>query len=173
MDPTMASIIIFAGNFAPLNWAYCDGSSQSIANNTALFSLLGTTYGGDGQVTFNLPDLRGRVPVGTQGKTSLGEMAGSENVTLLSTNLPSHNHGVTVSVVVSANAPDNSGDPTRLLAASPSKIYATSGSPAAGNLGGHQLSVGVAGSSAPVSIMQPFLAVNYIICVEGVYPSRN
>ena len=72
MDPTMASIIIFAGNFAPLNWAYCDGSSKSIANNTALFSLLGTTYECDGQVTFNWPELRGRVPVVTQGNMSQG-----------------------------------------------------------------------------------------------------
>src|SRR5262245_42833413 len=97
MDSFIGSIILFAGNFAPRGWAFCQGQILSIAQNTALFSILGTTYGGNGQTTFALPDLRGRVPIGTgQGpglsNIDLGEQSGSENVTLLASNMPPHTH---------------------------------------------------------------------------------
>ncbi|HEX2898890.1 MAG TPA: tail fiber protein, partial [Bacteroidia bacterium] len=108
MDPTLSEIRIFAGNFAPLSWAFCNGALMSIAENTALFSLLGTTYGGDGQTTFALPDLRGRVPVGTgQGAGlsfwDLGEVEGSEGVTLILSQLAAHNHTATASISQKAN----------------------------------------------------------------------
>src|SRR6478672_10112699 len=96
-EPFLAEIIMFAGNFAPRGWAFCQGQILSIAQNTALFSLLGTTYGGNGQTTFALPDLRGRVPVGTgQGpglsNYDLGQVSGSESVTLTVSQMPAHNH---------------------------------------------------------------------------------
>src|SRR5947208_9160321 len=96
-EPYLATVAMFAGNFAPRGWALCNGQIMSIAQNTALFSLLGTTYGGDGVTTFALPDLRGRAPVG-QGQgpglsnLSLGESSGTENITLISANMPIHNH---------------------------------------------------------------------------------
>lgn len=105
MEGYIAQIILFAGTFAPRGWAFCQGQILSISQNTALFSLLGTTYGGNGQTTFALPDLRGRAPIGTgQGpglsSISLGQMAGTENVTLLITQLPAHTHTVTVNPVL-------------------------------------------------------------------------
>src|SRR5689334_14491352 len=100
--PLLASIAIFAGNFAPRGWALCNGQILPIAQNTALFSLLGTTYGGNGQTTFALPDLRGRAPIGTgQGpglsNVDLGQVGGTENVTLLTSNMPMHNHSLNAS----------------------------------------------------------------------------
>src|SRR5690349_13883210 len=99
-EPFIGEIIMFAGNFAPRGWAFCQGQILSIAQNTALFSILGTTYGGNGQTTFALPDFRGRVPVGQgqgPGLSSyvLGEVSGTESTTLLTTNMPVHNHGLT------------------------------------------------------------------------------
>jgi microcystin-dependent protein len=177
----MATIMIFAGNFAPGGWNFCDGSLQSIANFSALFSLIGTTYGGDGQTTFGLPDLRGRVPVASNngatgpGLTAiqLGESGGSTQVTLTSTNLPAHQHPVTVDML-SANAPqDGSNAPTGILAIAARNIY-TNPALADGKLNGVNAgNVLPAGSSAPFSIMQPYLALNYVICMEGIYPSRN
>src|SRR6188472_303063 len=98
-EPFIGMIVMFAGNFAPRNWAFCDGQLLSIAQNTALFSILGTTYGGNGQTTFALPDFRGRVAVGTGtgpglSNISLGEVAGEASVTLISTQMPQHNHTI-------------------------------------------------------------------------------
>jgi microcystin-dependent protein len=181
MEGTMAEIRMFAGNFAPRAWFFCQGQLLSIAQNTALFSLVGTTYGGDGQVTFGLPDFRGRVAVGTGNGAGLpsvvlGEMAGTPTTTLLSINLPAHNHQVTGNVTPRASGDLGSAE-------SPESAF-----PAGGNNGSKpysatadttmqaiqiNLPTTVAGSSAPVSIMQPYLGMNYIICSEGIYPSRN
>jgi microcystin-dependent protein len=108
MEGTIGEIRMFAGNFNPRTWAFCQAQLLPIAQNTALFSILGTTYGGNGQTTFGLPDFRGRVAVGTgQGpglpNVQLGEMAGTTTVTLLSTNMPAHNHAVTGTVTMQAN----------------------------------------------------------------------
>lgn len=181
MEGTIAEIRMFAGNFAPRNWAFCASQILSIAQNTALFSLLGTTYGGNGQTTFGLPDFRGRVAVGTgQGpglpNVQLGEMAGTPTTTLLTTNMPAHNHTVTGTATLKANndAP-NSTDPTgRYLAAS--NIYTNqAGDIANMNAGAMSLALtsGIAGGSQPFSIMQPYLGMNYIICLFGIFPSRN
>src|SRR3954470_11528121 len=111
-EPFIGEIVMFAGNFAPRNWAFCQGQLMSIAQNTALFSLLGTTYGGNGQTTFGLPDLRGRVPVG-QGtgpglaNVILGESAGETNHTLISTEMPMHNHLVSAANTSDATSPAN------------------------------------------------------------------
>lgn len=180
IEPYLATVTIFAGNFAPRSWAFCDGSLQSIANNTPLFALLGTTYGGDGINTFALPDLRGRSAVGTgQGpglpNYILGEMAGSESTTLIVSNLPAHNH-VVMSITGSPGAFDNGGNQNtpggnipaditnRYTAANPDGQMAPTISNGVS---------GVAGGSTPVSNLSPYLAMNYIIAVEGIFPSRN
>jgi microcystin-dependent protein len=181
MDPYLAQVIIFAGNFAPRSWMFCHGQLLSIANYTALFSLVGTTYGGDGQVTFGIPDLRGRVPVG-QGTRSggatydLGQEAGTEQVTLLTSNLPMHNHPITVTASVGVSgAGATADDPDgALLTTTNAPFYATGA--AVGHLAGTApgtVAIGPAGSNASFSNRSPYLAINYIICVEGMYPSRN
>jgi microcystin-dependent protein len=179
MEGTMAEIRMFAGNFAPRAWFFCQGQLISIAQNTALFSLLGTTYGGDGQVTFGIPDFRGRVAVGTgngAGLTSvqLGEMAGFNTTTLLSINLPAHTHQVTGNITPRAFADiGNQESPeNNFPAGSATKPYNATADvnmqPIPVNL-----PTSIAGSSSPVSVMQPYTGMNYIICSEGIYPSRN
>lgn len=181
MDGYIAEVKMFAGNFAPRNWAFCQGQIMSIAQNTALFSLLGTTYGGNGQTTFGLPDFRGRVAVGTgQGPglpvVQLGEMAGTNSTTLLVTNMPAHNHPITGTATLKGNNDAaNSSDPTgRYLAAS--NIYTNqNGDLANMNAGAVSLSLssGPTGGNQPFSIMQPYLGMNYVICLTGIFPSRN
>jgi microcystin-dependent protein len=180
MEGYIAQILLFAGNFAPRNWAFCDGSIQGIAQNTALFSLLGTTYGGNGTTTFALPDLRGRVAVGAgngPGLTprTLGEVGGTETVTLTLGQLPAHTHPATATASVGvSNSNANSDDPDgSLLTTTGSTFYAT-GTPT-GHLGGVSASatIGIAGSNQPVSVQSPYLALNYVICMFGIFPSRN
>lgn len=180
MEGTIAEIRMFAGNFAPKNWAFCSNQIISIAQNTALFSLLGTTYGGNGQTTFALPDFRGRVAVGTGTgpglpNIQLGQVAGTPTVTLLSTNMPAHNHAVTGTVTVQANN-DTGGitdDPTNRRLASTSNYSGNvdalvNMAPCVVNL-----TTAVSGGSQPFSIMPPYLGMNYIICMFGIFPSRN
>jgi microcystin-dependent protein len=171
MTPILGEIRIFGGNFAPKGWAFCNGQLLNISQNSALFSLLGTTYGGDGRVTFALPDLRGRAPIGFgQGpglsSYALGEQGGTEAVTLLVTEMPTHNHALGAnsangtSTVAQNNVPatsasrDNQYSPTVNATMSPTAI-------------------GPAGGNEPHENRQPYLAMNYIIALEGIYPSRN
>jgi microcystin-dependent protein len=170
-DPFIGEIILFAGNFAPRGWAFCEGQLLSIASNSALFSILGTTYGGDGRTTFALPDLRGRVPLGPGtgpglSTRALGQRSGQENVTLTTGQLPSHTH------TANAHAGNGSSDnPTGLLPAqNPAGIpeYAAGANAAlAAN------AIGNTGSSQAHNNMQPFLGLNYIIALVGTFPSRN
>jgi microcystin-dependent protein len=170
-EPYIGQIILFGGNFAPLGWAYCDGSVLSIADNSALFSLIGTTYGGDGIQTFGLPDLRGRAPIhrgqgpGLQNYDQ-GQKAGSETVTLQVTQLPAHNHGV--SVGASNNAPSTTRPAGAVYAAS---TMFTDAANAGGSLGA--VTVAAAGGNGAHDNMEPYLALNYIIALEGIFPSRN
>ena len=192
MEDYIASIKIFAGNFAPRGFMFCQGQLLSIAQNTAVFSLLGTTYGGDGRTTFGLPDLRGRVPIGTgQGSglsnIVLGQAAGTENTTLNMYNLPTHNHSVnpTTNVKVSNKVGDSSDPRDKVLAegaqigsgpnATKLKPYVTYNSTDTnnGDLAGVTGSTGAVGGSQSFPIMQPYLGVNYIICLQGIFPSRN
>ncbi|GAB4191467.1 MAG: tail fiber protein [Roseiflexaceae bacterium] len=181
--PMIAEIRMFAGNFAPRSWAFCQGQILSIAQNTALFSLLGTTYGGNGQTTFALPDFRGRVPVGTgQGpglpSVNLGEMSGSPTHTLIITEMPAHNH-VIQSTLNGTSATANSGNPGDSIPATSSSLslYISSSvnpplnRPFASTVISNVCNI--AGGSQPFSIMQPYLGMNFIIAVEGVYPARN
>lgn len=172
MDSLLGQIILFGGNFAPQGWAFCNGQLMSIAENTALYSLLGTTYGGDGQVTFALPDLRGRAPVHSgQGNgltdREIGESSGDEEVTLISTEMPMHTHQVNPQytntpgqINPANNYPSNLG--------APNAVYGSSGDGAMGSA----IST-MAGASQSHQNMQPWLCINYIICTEGIYPSRN
>jgi microcystin-dependent protein len=175
MNPTLSEIRMFAGNFAPLYWKFCNGQLMSIAENTALFSLVGTIYGGDGQVTFGLPDLRGRMPVGTGTgpglpNVDLGEMAGSENVTALSTNLPAHMHSISYAVPATEEDANLSAGAGNVLATAAFNAYATGSGVTTGPI---MVTLNPNGSNAPIPVLQPYLAINFIICVEGIYPSRN
>lgn len=168
----IGEIKMFAGNFEPRGWAFCDGRLLSIAQNSALFSILGTTYGGNGQTTFALPDLRGRTPVGFGegpglSPKYLGEQFGSEAVTLTISQMPAHSH--TVNAVTSEG---NSNLPTNSLPANTKtldKEYSTEQPNTTMKTG----MIGVTGSNQPVNVTQPSLGMNYIICLEGIYPSRN
>ena len=167
----IGEIRMFAGNFAPKDWAFCQGQLLSISQNTALFSILGTTYGGDGRVTFALPNLSGRVPVGVgQGagltNRQLGEMSGTETVTLTTAQMPAHSH--TVNAVT---ADGNQNLPTNNLPAN-TKTLDKEYSDANANTTMNPTMIGVSGGSQPFGVMQPSLGMNYIICVNGIYPSR-
>lgn len=158
---------MFAGNFAPRGWAFCNGQLMAISQNAALFSLLGTTYGGDGITTFALPDLRGRAAIGVgQGpgrqQRDLGEAGGAEQVTLTTANLPAHNHTVAV------RAADGS---TKLPTQGYNATGGGYGTPATGTAPAD--TIGVTGGNQPIGNMPPFLAISYIICLEGIYPSRS
>ncbi|HTN37316.1 MAG TPA: tail fiber protein [Arachidicoccus sp.] len=181
MEPFLAQIMLFAGNFEVRGWAFCDGRLMSIAQNSALFALVGTVYGGDGVTTFGLPDLRGRSVVGMGNGPGLtprviGELSGSENTTLLMPNLPAHTH-----TLMANNAVSNAATPgsTVVLSQGPTtgagpsahtgNIYSTN----AVNTSLSLSSIGVSGNNQPFSIMQPYLVLNYQIALEGVFPSRN
>ncbi len=170
MEGTIGQILLFAASFAPRNWAYCQGQILSISSNTALFSILGTTYGGNGQTTFALPNLAGRTAVGVGtgaglSNVSLGEMAGTPSTTLTTATMPAHTHQL-----VAASNSGNAQIPTgALLATNTDNSYAATGPLVAMNNG----SVGMTGSSAPFNNMQPYLGMNYVICLFGIFPSRN
>lgn len=182
MEGTIGEIRMFAGNFAPKNWAFCQGQIMPIAQNTALFSILGTTYGGNGQTTFSLPDLRGRVPVGPgQGPGlspyQLGEVSGSENTTLLVTNMPAHAHtfNATAGMACHTGAGNADSPATNIPAGSASDENYSAASSADAAMAPISISgnTGPAGSSVPFSNVQPYLGMNYIICLFGIFPSRN
>lgn len=167
-EPFLGEIRTFGGNFAPTGWALCDGRLLSIAQYSALFSLLGTTYGGDGKVTFALPDLQGRAPMhwgSGPGLTprDIGESAGSSTVTLIQTEMPAHTHAGEASLS-SASALSPSGNvlgDAALYAAPP---YTTAMSP---------MAIGVTGGSQPHENMMPYLGVTFIIALQGIFPSRG
>lgn len=169
-DPYIGELKLLPYNFAPKGWAFCQGQILSIAQNTALFSLLGTTYGGNGQTTFQLPDLRGRVPISTgQGPGlspyDLGQVGGSETTTLTSGNLPVHTHQVRAT---SEDA--NSAQPgNNLPAAVGAGAY---GGPDPDTTMSASM-IGPAGGNQPFNNVQPYLALNWCIALVGIYPSRN
>jgi len=181
IEPYLGNVTVFAGNFAPRAWMFCQGQLLAIAAYDALFALLGTTYGGDGQNTFALPDLRSRIAIHAGQGTGLsnyvlGEMGGVENVTLMSIQMPLHTHSLlTMTVRQAASTASTSGidNPTNAYPASGSMVFSNSTD---GNNMGSYSSIGstpIAGSSQPISILQPYLAMNFIIAVEGIFPSRN
>jgi len=178
-EPFIAEIIMFGGNFAPRGWAFCEGQLLPINQYQALFSILGTTYGGDGRTTFGLPDLRGRVPMhpGTgPGLTTyrLGQKAGVEQVALTTNQIPSHTHTATAAV----NATDNSGDaetPGGNVWAKKARDddYSTAAPDVEMKAGAVEVTVANAGGGGAHENRQPYLAVNFIIATIGTFPSRN
>ncbi|WP_300976852.1 phage tail protein [Flavobacterium sp.] len=180
VDPYFGTVTIFGGNFAPLNWMFCQGQLLSINEYSALYALIGTTYGGDGQNTFALPDLRGRRGIHYGQGPGLptyfiGETVGAEQTTLLSVNLPMHNHGNPVLT----GTPQGSTDTTGLATPNSSTVPAAGApiyGPPEGLAMGPYSSTGVTvsvGNNMPVPTIAPYLAMNYIINVEGIFPSRN
>ena len=165
MEPLLATIILFAGNFAPRGWLFCHGQILSVRENTALFSLIGNTYGGDGVTTFALPDLRGRVPVGAGQGPGLtnrtpGQAFGAEQVTLLNAQLPLHTHGIPVEL------------PPEITTALPPPNTILGYNRVPGAMVGTVQSA-PAGGGMPVGTVPPSLGLNYIIAAEGIYPSRS
>jgi len=172
MDPFVAEIRIFPFNFAPKGWAFCDGQILPLSQNTALFSLLGTTYGGDGKSNFALPDMQGNAPMHPgQGPGlslhDLGEMGGSETVTLLQSEIPSHSHALSADVLDIADT--NVASPNASLAlTSGGTLYQ-----AASNTTMDPNVLLPAGGSAPHNNMQPYLTLSFCIALQGVYPPRT
>jgi microcystin-dependent protein len=164
-EPFLGAIFMFGGNFAPVGYAFCNGAAMSISQNSALYQILGTTYGGDGTQTFALPDLRGRIPVHFGNGIPLGQFSGAETVLLTSTQIPSHSHTV--------NAVSGTGNQTspvgHLWAAASVPRYAASGTPVPLNAA----AVGMGGGGLPHDNMPPFLSVNFIIAITGIYPSQG
>lgn len=180
IDPYLATVTIFAGNFAPRSWMFCNGQLLAISNYSALFALIGTTYGGDGQTTFALPDLRGR-RANHQGQGpglsyySIGQAAGSESSTLLTVNLPAHNHVVTALTGSPQASTDITGTSTpgnTVVPAAGQMIYGKDEGYKMGPYTGNTNTI-PSGSNQPISLIGPYLAMNYIIAVEGIFPSRN
>lgn len=191
-QPFLAMIMMFAGNFAVRGWQLCYGQTLSISQNTALFSIIGTTYGGNGTTTFQLPDLQGRVAIGQGNGIGLspyiiGQKSGTENVTITQSNLPSHAHTVpALSVIINVSnsagtantaaagtntlsAPNDplSGDTINVYSnAAPNVPVFTAANTVAGN-------TGLTGNTLPFPILQPYLVINYQIALVGIFPSRN
>ncbi|GEN76086.1 phage tail protein [Chryseobacterium hagamense] len=180
MEGTMSEIRMFAGNFAPKNWAFCQGQTLQINTNQALFALLGTMYGGDGRTTFMLPNFAGRTAMGTGTgvgtKTfQLGQMVGTETVTCDQQHMPMHNHlpgSETISIKAFSDA-GNTGSPTgNTLAALPG-LYSTQQADSTMKPISNAFSLSTSGGSQPINIRQPYLGMNYIICLMGIFPSRS
>jgi microcystin-dependent protein len=172
-DPMIGEIRMFAGNFAPRNWALCEGQLLPIAQYQALFSILGTTYGGDGRTTFALPDMRGRVPIGSgngPGLTpvSLGQKAGTETNTLTVSQLPSHNH--TINALTSDG---NQSSPENNLPAGTKLLDPEYSDAPSGYVQMNSAMVNSTGGNQSINNMQPTQSVNFIIALVGIYPSRN
>jgi microcystin-dependent protein len=167
-SPYVGEIRLVGFTFAPVGWAFCQGQLLPISQYDVLFNLLGTTYGGDGVQTFALPDLRGRAPLhmGTGGGATYvqGQMAGSESVTLTQQQIPSHTHSLQAS-----NQPGNSGSPTNNYFAGLLNHYATTGNFTSAAL----LTATNSGGNQAHENRMPFVAMNYIIALEGYYPSQN
>lgn len=194
MECYIGMVMYFGGNFAPRYFAMCQGQQMAIQQNQALFSILGTTFGGNGVSTFALPNLGGRAALGTGQAPGvghnyqIGETAGSENVTLTTAQMPAHVHSVQLSTTLQACSGVGAGDESAVPQAgmclgsvldgdgkSSPVLYAPVGSGTPVNLAGGTVSgnTGIAGGSQPFSIMQPYLAITALICTQGIFPSRN
>ncbi|MGJ8570400.1 MAG: phage tail protein [Hoeflea sp.] len=170
-EPFVGEIRMFAGNFAPRGWAFCDGQLLAVSQNDALFTLLGTIYGGDGRTTFGLPDMRGRLPIHAGhgpglSERRLGAKGGAENVTVTVNQLPSHTHVYNASTTAAtANTPQDAfiGESPTIDVFSEATASTTLSSSAISQVGGSQ----------PHTNLMPYICVNFIIALVGIYPSRN
>jgi microcystin-dependent protein len=183
MEEILGTIKLFAGNFAPQNYMYCNGQRLLMSSNRALYNLLGTTYGGDGITTFGLPDLRSRIPVGggmgpspslQNNNTTLGQVGGEINHTLITTEMPQHSHNL----IVNNGKATNSVGANNVAIASPGTTVGRNFTASLGfstqapNTAIHPASINSTGGNKPHNNMQPYLGLSYIICVQGLYPSR-
>ena len=173
----VGSIWYFGGSFAIYNFALCAGQTIAISTNETLYTLIGTTYGGDGVTTFQLPDLRGRVPIG-QGQGLglsnyvMGQLSGTESVTISSQNMPAHNHKVNaVSTAATTATPSSTTFLAQAMKSAAAEPFYNSSQAANAQLAAN--TIGLAGGSIPVSIMQPVLAGTYLIALYGIFPSQN
>jgi microcystin-dependent protein len=192
MEGTIANTMLFAGNFAPRSWALCQGQVLAISSHSPLYSLLGTFYGGDGRTTFKLPNLAGSTPIGTgrgPGRTprSLGRSVGIEDTTLSMLEMPAHNHMVTVTqpghVSIPVNTEDggaDEADPGAGVLANAGQDHYASAATVNAEYGGNsvpvtglQVTTLITGAGQSFNNMQPSLAMNYVICLTGTYPSRS
>lgn len=188
MEGYIGEIRWFSANFAPRFWMYCQGQILSIASNTALFSILGTTYGGNGTTTFALPDFRGRVAVGTGTGAGLqvfdlGQTGGSETNTLTTANMPSHTHTAIGTVHADSGSPTANSPVDNFPATSIGRDSTTGSSvqvnmysptsDSQGNSAGVQVTIGNNGGNLPMNNIQPSLGMGFIICVQGIFPSRG
>jgi len=201
MDVFVGTIMAWAPNFAPYQWAYCQGQTLAVSTNQVLFALIGTTYGGNGTTNFQLPNLAGRVAIGAGTGIGLspyvlGQVGGAQSINLSLAQLPTHTHvasvtGISLSSITiqasNADATDHAPSSTANSIAAPYDVNNVN--PIAGfnnsapntplnvaasaTVGGGSVTVATAGSSQPVSLLQPYLAINYIIALQGIYPPRN
>lgn len=178
-EPFVGELRLFAGTYAPVGWALCDGSSVRIADNEVLYTLIGTTYGGDGINTFNLPDLRGRLPIGQgQGQNPpltnriIGQTLGSDTVTVTPQQLPVHNHTVYATSASATSATPAAG---QMLATTPSSApFYDNGQPVEASVGAlAPVTIGNAGGSLPHENRMPTVSLNYIIATVGYFPSQS
>lgn len=179
MEGVIGVVSCFAADFAPKNWAFCNGQLLAISQNQALFSILGTTYGGNGTTNFALPDLRGRTAVSAgQGpglsSYNLGQKTGSESVTLTSANLPPHTHNGTVNNL-QLQADSNDGSQNSVEFAYPAALAGAYAATPNTTMKAPTISatIGNTGNGVPMNTLSPYLVINYIICLYGIFPSRN
>jgi len=164
-SPFIGEIRMFAGNFAPVGWAFCNGALMPIDQNDALFNLIGTTYGGDGQSTFALPDLQSRIPIHVGPGFALGQQAGVESVTLITSQMPAHNH-----VPQANSSAGTQSDPAGGVWAQSTLGQFSSAAP---TLPMAPVALGSSGGSQPHDNMMPFLVVNFILSLFGIFPSQT
>lgn len=185
MEGMIGEIRLFAGNFAPKNWSFCNGATIQIASNTALFSILGTTYGGNGTTNFLLPNLQSRTAIGAGNgpglsPINLGQAAGTESTTLTQSNMAAHTHAA----IANANsATSTAASPagqypasltTRISATGYTLRAGTYGNTADGaSMAANMVTLAPTGGNQPISIINPYLGMNYVICMYGVFPSRG
>jgi microcystin-dependent protein len=167
-NPFIGEIRMFAGNFAPMGWAFCNGAQIPISENPTLFQLIGTTYGGDGQQTFNLPDLRGRVPMHQGAGFLLAQFGGAETVTLTTQQIPSHGHPYLASTDLgNANSPQENV----LANTSPASLSIYYGTVPTAAMGPN--SIGNSGGNLPHENLQPYLTISFILSLVGIFPSQT
>lgn len=177
-NPYVGEIRLFAGNFAPLNWRFCDGSLIAISGNEALYNLIGTTYGGNGTTTFGMPNLLGRVPV-HQGTLAggptfvIGQSAGSEQVTLITQQIPSHSHSLFASTIGQGQTPSSVLIPAQATTSATGSPNIYSAAPPNQNETLVPTTIVNDGGSQPHENLQPYLVLNYIISMFGAYPSQG
>jgi len=167
-QPYYGEIRIFAGNFAPVGWMFCEGQLLPISENETLFNLIGTTYGGDGQSTFALPDLRGRLPIHFGNGFTLAETGGAETVTLTVQQIPTHSHSV-----LGTNSPGNTDAPTNKVLAAGSTVATSPYGTDAPLAALRPSTIGATGGSQPHNNFQPYLCLNFIISLFGIYPTPS